>query len=169
MCLIVKSCSSCYIREVDPGLCITIPTQRNPTPRPSMHRSSRHLKPVVPLRLHHYPSKKSRPQPKTPPLSPSPTTPAQKSEGALRGERIQAYCKILWGDCYCDIEFEAEDDDHYAFIRKDLGDSYGPLLLDSERCGSMDEASAKLERMLAAACKHFASKKASDARQGKRA
>jgi hypothetical protein len=95
--------------------------------------------------------------------------PDQKSEGALQGERIQGYCKILWGDCYYDIEFETEDDDHYGFIRKDLGDSYGPLLIKSDRCGSIDKTCDKLERMLATACKQAASKNASVARQGKRA
>ena len=81
--------------------------------------------------------------------------PTQKpiSEGAARAQRIRDYCKAIWGDGYYDIDVESEGDDHYGYIKKDLGDSYGPLLLDSERCGSVDEARDKLERILADACK----------------
>ena len=87
----------------------------------------------------------------------------QKSDDSSRGQRIQEYCKTIWGDGYYDLDFQTEIDDHYASIRKDLLDSYGPLLLDSGRCSSIDKACDKLERMLAAECKARA------ARQGKRA
>lgn len=79
--------------------------------------------------------------------------PNQKSDGFARGQRSQDYCKAIWGDGYYDLDFEIEDDDCYGYIKRDLGDSYRPLLLDSERCGSIDEACDKMERMLANECK----------------
>lgn len=86
--------------------------------------------------------------------------PNQESDGFTRGQRIQDYCKAIWGDGYYDMEVDIEDDDHYGHIRKEFDDYYGPMLLDSGRCGSINEACENLERMLANECK---------AREGKRA
>jgi hypothetical protein len=77
----------------------------------------------------------------------------QRSDGFARGQRIQDYCKAIWGDGYYELDVDTEDDDHYGYIRKELEDSYGPLLLDSGRCRSIDEACNELERMLANECK----------------
>lgn len=79
--------------------------------------------------------------------------PNQESDGFARGQRIQDYCKAIWGDGYYDVEVDTEDDDHYGYIRKEFDDFYGPMLLDSGRCGSIDEACEKLERLLANECK----------------
>lgn len=67
-------------------------------------------------------------------------------------------CKAIWGDGCYNLDFDTEDDDHYGYIRKELEDSYGPTLLDSGRCGSIDEACNELERMLANECKAWEGK-----------
>ena len=77
----------------------------------------------------------------------------QNSDGFARGQRIQDYCKAIWGDGYYELDVDTEDDHYYGYIRKELEDSYGPMLLDSGRCGSIDEACNELERMLANECK----------------
>ena len=79
--------------------------------------------------------------------------PNQESAGFARGQRIQDYCKVIWGDGCYDIEVDTEDDYYYGHIRKEFDDHYGPMLLDSGRCDSMDEACDVLERMLADECK----------------
>ena len=77
----------------------------------------------------------------------------QNSDGFARGQRIQDYCKAIWGDGYYELDVDTEDDHYCGYIRKEFEDSYGPMLLDSGRCGSIDEACNELERMLANECK----------------
>ena len=79
--------------------------------------------------------------------------PNQKSDEFAQARRIQDYCKAIWGDGSYDLDVDIEYDDHHGYIRKDLGDSYGPMLLDSGRCYSIDDACDKLERMTADECK----------------
>lgn len=69
---------------------------------------------------------------------------------SLAGQRIQANCKIIWGD-HNDYEFDVETDDNlnYAgYVKVDYGFSFGPPLTMTSLCPSNEAAWAELERML---------------------
>lgn len=40
------------------------------------------------------------------------TSTQNKSEGGLLGERSQANCKVIWGDCDYDLDIETDDYDY---------------------------------------------------------
>jgi hypothetical protein len=85
-----------------------------------------------------------------------------EAKGKARGERIEAYCKTIWGNDDYDLEIDNEENLYYAWVRKDHGTHYGPLLTDSclsRPCHSADSACIELERMLAQMCKHVPSSK----------
>jgi hypothetical protein len=51
------------------------------------------------------------------------------STAEAQGKRIQANCKIIWGDAHYEIEIETDDWTSYlGYVKKDLGFSFGPLL-----------------------------------------
>lgn len=65
-------------------------------------------------------------------------------------QRIQNYCETIWGPDDYEIDTETDDYEKYqAFVKKDYGDSYGPLLTMTPICNSNDRAWNELERMLA--------------------
>jgi hypothetical protein len=67
-----------------------------------------------------------------------------------RGQRIEANCKIIWGnDSEYDLEMETDDYVHYyCFVRKDFGSSFGPILTMTNVCNSSEAACTELDRML---------------------
>jgi len=84
--------------------------------------------------------------------------PNQKPKATTRGDRIQAYCTLIWGESEYGYDIPVETDDYVnyqTFIRKDFGLSYGDILMASDpSCGSANEAYAELESKLAFRCKH---------------
>jgi uncharacterized protein YfbU (UPF0304 family) len=69
-----------------------------------------------------------------------------------RGQRIEANCKIIWGN---DSEYDLEMDIDYVyvhyvcFVRKDFGLSFGEILLTmTNECNSSEAAWTELDRML---------------------
>lgn len=48
---------------------------------------------------------------------------------SARGQRIEAYCEIIWGQGDYDLELETDETDDYVtcmiVVRKDLGTEYG--------------------------------------------
>ena len=67
-----------------------------------------------------------------------------------QGKRIEANCKIIWGnDCEYDLDIETDDYVNYTcHVRKDFGDSLGPPLTMTSLCPSSEAAWAELDRML---------------------
>jgi hypothetical protein len=54
---------------------------------------------------------------------------------SAQGKRIQANCKIIWGDS--DYEFDVETDDwinYWGFVKKDFGFFFGPPLTMTALC-----------------------------------
>lgn len=69
---------------------------------------------------------------------------------SLRGQRIQANCKTIWGD-HNDYDLDVETDDYvnYAcYVKADYGLSFGPPLTATSLCPSEAAAWAELDRML---------------------
>lgn len=69
---------------------------------------------------------------------------------SARGQRIEANCKIIWGDdCAYDLSTETDDFVNYiCFVKKDFGLSFGPPLAMTSVCPSETEAWEELDRML---------------------
>jgi hypothetical protein len=69
---------------------------------------------------------------------------------SVQDQRIEANCKIIWGNfCVYDLDTETDDNVHYVcFVRKDHGDSFGPPLIVTGLCHSSKAAWAELDRML---------------------
>ena len=55
-----------------------------------------------------------------------------------QGQRIEANCKIIWGnDCEHDLDVETDDYVNYmCHVKKDFGDSFGPPLTMTPCCRS---------------------------------
>lgn len=69
---------------------------------------------------------------------------------SIRGQRIQANCKIIWGND-SDYELDVENYDwvNYAgVVKKDFGDCFGPPLTMTTLCCSSEAAWNELDRML---------------------
>jgi hypothetical protein len=66
-----------------------------------------------------------------------------------QGKRIQANCKIIWGDDDYNIDIETDDWTSYlGYVKKDFGFSFGPLLAMTGFCSSREETWDELDRML---------------------
>jgi len=66
-----------------------------------------------------------------------------------QSQRINANCKIIWGNYDYDIESESDDWLHYmCHVKKDFGDSFGPPLVMTSLCYTSEGAYAELDRML---------------------
>ena len=67
-----------------------------------------------------------------------------------RGQRVEANCKIIWGDdSDYDLEIETDDHSEYAWlVRKDFGTSFGPPLTMTNYYPSVEAAWTELDRML---------------------
>ncbi|KAH8816320.1 hypothetical protein F5884DRAFT_852763 [Xylogone sp. PMI_703] len=66
-----------------------------------------------------------------------------------RAKRIEASCRIIWGDGVYD--FDIETDDYitwFGYVKKDFGLDLGPPLTMTGLCNSEDRAWNELERML---------------------
>jgi hypothetical protein len=69
---------------------------------------------------------------------------------SVQGQRIQANCKIIWGDD-SEYDLDAESDDYInytCFVRKDYGTSFGPPLTMTGLCYTREGAWAELDRRL---------------------
>ncbi|KAF2750097.1 hypothetical protein M011DRAFT_474577 [Sporormia fimetaria CBS 119925] len=78
-----------------------------------------------------------------------------------RWDRWEANCKIIWGDGYYDFDLEYDaplndnDNDCYQyFVKKDLGTSYGPILLATFIWDTEEEAADELDKVLEEMAKH---------------
>jgi hypothetical protein len=69
---------------------------------------------------------------------------------SAQGQRIEANCKIIWGnDCEYDLDIETDDYVNYTcHVKKDFGDSFGLPLTMTSLCHSSEAAWAELDRML---------------------
>jgi hypothetical protein len=67
-----------------------------------------------------------------------------------RGQRIEDNCKTIWGgSTEYDLEFETDDYEYYVcLVRKDYGTSFGPPLLMTGICPSIEAAAREMDRML---------------------
>ena len=67
------------------------------------------------------------------------------SSDSPRGQRIQASCKIIWGDHYYDLDLETDDYEYYSVVvKKDFGDSFGPPLTMTPFCHGQEAAWTEL-------------------------
>jgi hypothetical protein len=67
-----------------------------------------------------------------------------------QGQRIEANCKIIWGN-NCEYDFDIETDDYInyiCYVKKDFGYSFGPPLTLTSLCHSSEAAWGELDRML---------------------
>ena len=69
---------------------------------------------------------------------------------SAEGNRIECYCKIIWGRYDYDLELESDGDCYVYVVRKDFGSSFGDPLTITYTCNSEKRASEELERMLKA-------------------
>ena len=68
---------------------------------------------------------------------------------ADQGQRIQANCKIIWGDADYDLDVETDDWVTYTcVVKKDHGLCFGPPLTMTGICNSEGQAWRELDRML---------------------
>lgn len=69
---------------------------------------------------------------------------------SAQGQRIEANCKIIWGNhCEYDLDLETDDYVNYACtVKRDFGTSFGPPLTMTSLCPSSEAAWAELDRML---------------------
>ena len=66
-----------------------------------------------------------------------------------QAKRIEANCKIIWGDDIYDIDLETDDYIWYTcIVKKDFGDAFGPPLTMTGLCHSSEHAYRELDRML---------------------
>ena len=65
-------------------------------------------------------------------------------------KRIEANCKIIWGnECEYDLDIETDDYVNYTcHVKRDFGTSFGPPLTITSVCRSSEAAWAELDRML---------------------
>jgi hypothetical protein len=66
-----------------------------------------------------------------------------------QGQRIQAYCEIIWGEGEYDINVETDDwVKLMGVVKKDFGSYFGPPLTITGICNSVEHAWNELDRML---------------------
>ncbi|OHF00792.1 hypothetical protein CORC01_03866 [Colletotrichum orchidophilum] len=67
-----------------------------------------------------------------------------------RLQRVEANCKIIWGDHFeYDLDCETDDYIHFSYVvKRDFGTSFGPPLTMTGPCGSEEAAFKELDRML---------------------
>ncbi|KAF2793565.1 hypothetical protein K505DRAFT_375244 [Melanomma pulvis-pyrius CBS 109.77] len=75
---------------------------------------------------------------------------SSETEERTQGQRIQEYCKKIWGaDKDFDLDIETDDYENYlCLVREDRGLSFGPVLTMTSLCYGPKEAWHELERML---------------------
>jgi hypothetical protein len=79
----------------------------------------------------------------------------KEAKGRAQGQRIQEYCRTVYGAGNYDIEFEnADHRDYYVYVRRDNGTHFGHMLTNSGVCNSEEKAIAKLERILSIESRH---------------
>jgi hypothetical protein len=67
-----------------------------------------------------------------------------------QGKRIEANCKIIWGE-YHDYDLSIDTNDYVlydCYVRKDFGTSFGPPLTMASASGSREKALNELDRIL---------------------
>ena len=66
-----------------------------------------------------------------------------------QGQRIQANCKVIWGDGDYDFDIETNDWVNWQCIVKiNFGDAYEPLLTMTQLYNSKERAYSELDKML---------------------
>jgi len=66
-----------------------------------------------------------------------------------QGERIQANCRIIWGEGDYDLDIYADDYEYYScWVKRDFGLSFGPPLTGTGLCSSPEKAWNEFDRML---------------------
>jgi hypothetical protein len=79
----------------------------------------------------------------------------KETKGMAQGQRIQEYCRNIYGAGDYDIEFENVDHwDYYIYVRRDYGTHFGHMLTNSGVCNTEEKAIANLERILSIESKH---------------
>ena len=64
-------------------------------------------------------------------------------------QRIEGYCKKIWGPFDFDIDTETDDHEYYmCVVKRDHGSSFGPPLTLTTVCRGQNAAWHELERML---------------------
>ena len=66
------------------------------------------------------------------------------------GERIESYCRIIWGEGNYDIDVECDDASYPKYIgviKRDFGLVLGPPLTVTQVCDSSEQACRELDRM----------------------
>ena len=65
-----------------------------------------------------------------------------------QGERIQANCRIIWGEGDYDLDIYADDYEYYScWVKRDFGLSFGPPLTGTGLCSSPEKAWNEFDRM----------------------
>jgi hypothetical protein len=65
-----------------------------------------------------------------------------------QSQRIQANCKIIWGDGDYDLDIETDDWEIWqCIVKRDFGDAFEPLTMTG-LCNSQEQAWNELDRML---------------------
>jgi hypothetical protein len=93
----------------------------------------------------------------TPTSTLPPTMRDPKPKEQTQYDRIQQFCKLLWGESDYGYDMPIETDDYinyHIYIRKHLGTSLGGVLTGAIARGSAERATNELERKLAIMCKH---------------
>jgi len=75
------------------------------------------------------------------------------------GERLQGYCRIIWGEGDYDLSLETDDYlSYFYYVQKDYGTYLGdPIAMTTDR-PSVEAAGWELERMLRACVAQVESK-----------
>ena len=108
---------------------------------------ARPTKAKLPLQSFHNHHSKTGPKHITQTMASS--QPQGRSQGELQGERIQANCRIIWGNDDYDLDISTDDWEWYSCsVQKDFGTELGPPLTMTGLCNSSEKAWAELDRML---------------------
>ena len=63
-------------------------------------------------------------------------------------QKVQANCKIIWGDADYDLDLETDWETYIYVVKKDYGLHLGPPLTMTGVCDSEKQAWSELDRML---------------------
>jgi len=76
-------------------------------------------------------------------------TNAMSTPTSTQYDRVEGYCKKIWGPMDFIIEYETDDYEYYAYlVKEDRGLSFGPPLTMTTLCEGQNEALHELERKL---------------------
>jgi hypothetical protein len=67
---------------------------------------------------------------------------------SAQNQKVEANCKVIWGDGDFDYDLESEDGQCWYVVKKDHGSFYGPPLTMTGCCDTPEKAWNELDRML---------------------